>query len=106
MSKQKPIEQIEHGTIWAPDNCPPGVIKLIEDEQYLEDMGLRGLASSDSAELHQAVRKLKAQLSGAFEAGTEARRPYPPIRTVLVRLVMAAVVGGICGAWLQLVLGP
>lgn len=54
---------------WAPDNCPPAVVKLIGNEQQLEDLGLRGLASGDSAEFHQGMRRLKSQLSDAFEAG-------------------------------------
>ena len=57
---------------WAPDNCPPAVVKLIGNEQQLEDLGLRGLASGDSAEFHQGMRRLKAQLSDAFEAGKQA----------------------------------
>lgn len=62
---------------WAPDDCPPGVIKLIEDEQWLETLGLRGLASADAAELHQACRQLKLQLNTAFEAGRKARQQSP-----------------------------
>lgn len=69
---------------WAPDECPPNVVKLIEDEQYLQDLGLRGLASADSAELHQAVRNLRRQLGYAFQAGLRARGTWKYGRLYLV----------------------
>ncbi|MCH8059348.1 MAG: hypothetical protein IIA11_02705 [Proteobacteria bacterium] len=90
---------------WAPDNCPPNVVKLIDDDQYLEDLGLRGLSSADSAELHQAVRNLQRQLGEAFQKGTASRgwrwrtRPWQC-------LALGWLVGVLCGAWvLHLVLG-
>ena len=74
---------------WAPDDCRPATVRLIDDEQYLEDLGLRGLASADSAELHQAVRQLKGRLAQAVRLG--ARRGK-------LRLVLGALVGLVCGA--------
>ncbi|KKN49731.1 hypothetical protein LCGC14_0639810 [marine sediment metagenome] len=75
---------------WAPDNCPPGAVRLIGDEQDLEDLGLRGLASADSAELHQALRQLKWQLGQAAEQG---RR-----RGLLVGFGLGAISVGVAGA--------
>jgi len=63
---------------WAPDDAKPAVIQLITNEQQLEDLGLRGLSSADSTEFREAVRKLKAQLGGAFDAGKQAGIGYPP----------------------------
>lgn len=81
---------------WAPDKCPPNVVKLIDDEQYLEDLGLRGLSSADSAELHQAVRNLQRQLGEAFRKGTQSRgwrwRHWQ-------LLGLGWLVGVLCGAW-------
>ncbi len=69
---------------WAPDDCPPGVIRLIDDEQYLETLGVRGLASADAAELHQACDQLRRQLERAFQAGKKARRWVPAAGFYLV----------------------
>ena len=90
---------------WAPDNCPPGVVKLISDEQCLEDLGLRGLASADSAEFHQAIRHLQRQLGEAFQKGTASRGWRRRIPHWLY-LAFAWLVGVLCGAWaVPLVLG-
>lgn len=68
---------------WAPDDCPPDVYKFVEDEQYLQDLGLRGLGSAHSKEFRQAVRKLREQLVAAYQAGgaaaLDAYVPKPPI---------------------------
>lgn len=44
---------------WAPDNCPDNVIQMIEHEQILENMKLRGLLSGDSKTYHAACERLK-----------------------------------------------
>lgn len=80
--KDKVIETMEVPRViaapdWAPDDCPPAVIKLIDDEQYLETLGVRGLASADAAELHQACGQLRRQLEAAFQAGRKARQQSP-----------------------------
>ena len=80
---------------WAPDNCPPSVVKLITDEQYLEDLGLRGLSSADSGELHQAVRKLQGQFALAFQRGLDS---VPRARVVQL-LALGWLFGVLCGAW-------
>lgn len=102
---------------WAPDGCPPNVVKLIEDEQYLEDLGLRGLASSDSAELHQALRNLQRQLGDAFERGKSRGMqmradvtPWsvPPYsrRVTLALLGVGWLLGALCGAAVLALFGP
>lgn len=85
---------------WAPDNCPPAVVQLIDNEQSLEDLGLRGLASADSAEFHQAMRKLKAQLGGAFEAGKQSYSTRSMLGLGAGYLVVGFVAGALCGALL------
>ena len=89
---------------WAPDNTPPNVVKLIEDEQYLEDLGLRGLSSADGAELHQSVRNLQRQLGDAFERGTKC--PRLPWRGTLALLGLGWLLGAACGAAVLALFGP
>lgn len=92
---------------WAPDGCPPNVVKLIEDEQYLEDLGLRGLASSDSAELHQAVRNLQKQLGRAFREGSKVRGwGWRRAKYDLLLLGLGWLLGALCGAALLAAFGP
>lgn len=54
---------------WAPDGCPADVVSLVADDQFLQDLGVRGLMSADSKETHQAVRKLKWHLSKYYAMG-------------------------------------
>ena len=84
---------------WAPDGCPPNVVKLIADEQYLEDLGLRGLASADSAEFHQAVRNLQGHLGKAFQQGTASRGWRDRLTRPWQYLAIGWLVGALCGAW-------
>jgi len=70
MTDQKPRPD------WAPDDAKDAVIQLITNEQQLEDLGLRGLSSADSAEFREATRKLHAQLGAAFAAGKQSRPTY------------------------------
>ena len=102
---------------WAPDNTPPNVVKLIEDEQYLEDLGLRGLSSADGSELHQAVRNLQRQLGDAFETGKsrgmQMRADVTPWgaaldmrRVTLALLGLGWLIGAACGAVVLAVFGP
>ncbi len=70
---------------WAPDDCPPAVTKLIDDDRYLHKLGLR-LASCDGAELHQAVNKLKFHLSEAYTSG------------LVIGYARGRVTGGLIGA--------
>lgn len=69
MTKEQKLTGLGSAPDWAPDNCPPDVVSLIDDDQYLQDMGLRGLSSADSKEVHQAVRHLKGQFAGVFQTG-------------------------------------
>lgn len=48
---------------------PPPVAELIEKEQLIQELGIRGLASGDSREFSTAVEKLKGALAHANEAG-------------------------------------
>lgn len=85
---------------WAPDGCPPAVVRMIDEEQYIEDMMLRGLGSANSTEFCQAVRNLKAHLGAAFEAG-QATRPKRPLMSYAIGyVVIGFVAGALCGAWL------
>ena len=54
---------------WAPDNCPPNVVRLIEHDDFLNQLKLRGLASADSKTLHAAVERLKYLLLEQRRAG-------------------------------------
>lgn len=63
---------------------------MIDDEQYLETLGVRGLASADAAELHKACGQLRRQLERAFQAGKKARRWVPAAGFYLVA-------GYVCG---------
>jgi hypothetical protein len=92
---------------WAPDNCPPAVVQLIDNEQSLEDLGLRGLTSADSTEFHQAMRALKGQLGAALETGKQAgvQQGIAMARSTRRMSGLAAgylavgfVVGALCGA--------
>ena len=89
---------------WAPDGLPSNVAKLIEDEQYLEDLGLRGLSSADGAELHQSVRNLQRQLGDAFARGTQSRGWRR--RGTLVLLGLGWLLGAACGAAVLALFGP
>jgi hypothetical protein len=80
---------------WAPDDCPPGVIRLIDDEQYLETLGVRGLASADAAELHQACDQLRRQLNTAFQAGQKTRRQIVDLSYYLVPAILVGLVSGV-----------
>jgi len=83
---------------WAPDNCPPDVYKLIDDEQYLQDLGLRGLASGDSKELRQAVRKLRGTIDSAYELGINtALDDYVPEWSIPT-FILGYLAGAFCGA--------
>ncbi len=76
---------------WAPENCPPSVVRMIEDHQFSHDMGIvRGLISGDSKELQAAVRRLKWQLAQA------AHRGYR--RGNLIGVLLGAVAGAVIGA--------
>ena len=54
---------------WAPDNCPPNVVQMIEHDDFLNQLQLRGLASADSKTLHTAVERLKRSLIEQHHAG-------------------------------------
>jgi len=54
---------------WAPDGCPADVVDLVADDQFLQDLKLRGLASSESKEIRNAVRTLRGHLAAQLEAG-------------------------------------
>lgn len=60
---------------WQPPNMPEGVAELIENDQLLQDLDIRGLASADSAEFKTAVdkltRRLREQYSAGFTAGVK-----------------------------------
>jgi len=54
---------------WAPDNCPPSVVRLIEQDDFLNQLKLRGLASADSKAVDAAVERLKRLLIEQHHAG-------------------------------------
>lgn len=54
---------------WAPDNCPPNVVQLIEQDDFLNQLKLRGLSSSNSKTVHAAVERLKRVLIEQHYAG-------------------------------------
>ena len=47
---------------WAPDDCPPDVVELIDIDAKLHALGLRGLASADSKQVRTGWRRLTAEL--------------------------------------------
>lgn len=63
------MKQAQPRPDWAPDECPDQVIQLLENEQFLENLGVRGLASSDSQVVRQAVRSLKFAIEQALKLG-------------------------------------
>lgn len=62
-------ENTARETTWAPDECPEDVVELIDIEQQLAALGIRGLASSDSKALRTAWRKLSGLLRANYERG-------------------------------------
>ena len=54
---------------WQPPNMSDQVADLIANDQLLQDMNIRGLASADSEEFRVAVDQLKGQLHGAMSRG-------------------------------------
>lgn len=95
------VGELERGD-WAPDNAAPAAVKLIADEQYLQDLGLRDLASADSAEFHQAIRALQMQLGSAFAQGQRHQRH----RHVFGLLGLGWLLGALSGAALLALFGP
>lgn len=59
---------------WAPPELPDGAIEMIEQEQLLQNLDVRGLASGDSQEFGRAVDKLVAELERVWKDGNEAGR--------------------------------
>ena len=57
---------------WQPPNMPEGVAQLIENDQLLQDLDIRGLASADSTEFKTAVDKLTKRLREQYSAGFTA----------------------------------
>jgi len=105
MNEEQKVTGIATAPDWAPDNCPPDVVGLIEDDQYLQDMGLRGLSSANSKEVQQAVRHLKGQFARAFQDGKDAMvaELVPGAGRRVVRLtILGYVVGVFCGAMIVL----
>ncbi len=54
---------------WAPDNCPPNVVRLVEQDDFLNTLKLRGLASAESKTFDAAVERLKHLLIEQHRAG-------------------------------------
>ena len=81
---------------WAPDDCPPDVTELINIENQLSALGLRGLASADSKTLRAGFRKLTRLLNSNYKRGERIGR--------LVGLVLGAIVGGVLGATMMALL--
>ena len=54
---------------WQPPNMSDQVADLIANDQLLQDMNIRGLASADSEEFRVAVDNLKGQLHAAMRRG-------------------------------------
>lgn len=69
---------------WAPDNCPDNVVQLIEHEDVLDKLKLRGLASADSKAVHSATERLKHLLTQRFRDGYDAGRLHGALFGVLI----------------------
>ena len=82
---------------WVPDGCPPDTWHSIAREQYLQDLGIRGIGSSDTREFDHAVDKLRGHLDGARKAGRRAGFGLG----VIVGAVLVGVLGGILLAAIQ-----
>lgn len=82
---------------WAPDNCPPNVVQLIEHEDVLEKLKLRGLTSADSKAVHSATERLKHLLMQRYYDGWNGGRKAGLQRGVLVG-VASALIGAAIGA--------
>lgn len=54
---------------WAPDDCPPDVVELIDIDNQLDALGLRGLGSADSKQVRTGWRRLTGQLHANYERG-------------------------------------
>ena len=54
---------------WAPDECPDNVVQLVKDEQFLDRMQLRGLASGDSSRVHAAIVRLEGVFDQTWRRG-------------------------------------
>ena len=83
---------------WAPDNCPSNVVQLIEHDDFLNRLKLRGLASADSKAVHAAVERLKRLLIEQHHAG---RKVGLVVGFVFGVVVGSGVVSAI-GLWLML----
>ena len=64
---------------WQTPNMSDQVADLIANDQLLQDMNIRGLASADSEEFREAVRQLKmhmhAEMSRGYIKALEGMRP-------------------------------
>ena len=62
-------DSVVHDENWIPDDCPADVAHLVANDQVLETMGLRGLASANSKDIAAGIKKLTEHLEVATDAG-------------------------------------
>lgn len=63
------MENAQQTPDWAPDGCPDKVVQLIDVDNQLGALGLRGLASSDANEIRTGFRRLTGQLRANYLRG-------------------------------------
>lgn len=83
---------------WAPPELPDGAIEMIEQEQLLQNIDVRGLASGDSQEFGRAVDKLVAELERVWNDGNEAGRGKAfliGVQWYVAGFIVGASVGGL-----------
>ncbi len=71
---------------WAPDDCPADVTELINIDNQLSALGLRGLASADSKEVRAGFRRLTGLLRANYLRGRRVG--------VVVGLLAGAILSG------------
>lgn len=78
---------------WAPDNCPPNVVRLVEQDDFLNQLKLRGLASAESKTFDAAVERLKRLLIEQHRAGYK------------VGMIVGIVIGALAGSGVVAAIG-
>ncbi len=84
---------------WQPPNMSEGVAELIESDQLLHNLNIRGLASADSEEFRVAVENLRQKFRDNYSHGWRDGR-----RSRLMEVRLIAAVGPLLGAALLTVL--
>lgn len=63
------MKNAQQATPWAPDDCPDNVVEMIDIDNQLGALGLRGLASSDSKQIRNGFRQLTGMLRANYLRG-------------------------------------